>query len=67
MVRACSPLNPPSISETDRTVIKPGMVLGIEPFTSRGNLPIIWEDVYAMGGSENERLTQETHALREIT
>jgi Xaa-Pro dipeptidase len=57
---------PPSISSDDKTVLVPGMVLGIEPFTMQGDVPIIWEDVYAVTDDGADRLTLESEELREI-
>jgi Xaa-Pro dipeptidase len=57
---------PPSISAGDRTLLKPGMVLGVEPFSSLGDTPIIWEDVYVVTHEGSERLTFETSELRVV-
>jgi len=57
---------PPSISAEDETILKPGMVLGVEPFSMLGDTPIIWEDVYAVTEDGPERLTLETAELRVI-
>jgi Xaa-Pro aminopeptidase len=57
---------PPSVSSGDKTVLKPGMVIGVEPFSTLGNVPLIWEDVYAVTEDEHERLTFESDELRVI-
>jgi Xaa-Pro aminopeptidase len=57
---------PPSVSAQDETVLEPGMVLGIEPFTMLGETPVIWEDVYAVTDDGAELLTCEESELREI-
>jgi len=57
---------PPSISSEDETILKPGMVLGVEPFSMLGDTPIIWEDVYAVAEGGSERLTLEAADLRVI-
>jgi Xaa-Pro dipeptidase len=60
------PTEPPSVSETDTTVLKPGMVMSVEPFATWGSLPTIWQDIYVIGRDENELLTHETHELRQL-
>jgi Xaa-Pro aminopeptidase len=57
---------PPSISSGDGTVLKPGMVIGVEPFSTTENVPMIWEDVYAVSEDAHQRLTFESDELRVI-
>lgn len=57
---------PPSFSAEDTTVLRPGMVLGVEPFSMLGDTPIIWEDVYCVTEDGSEKLTQENADLRVI-
>lgn len=60
------PTEPPSVSESDTTILRPGMVLSVEPFATVGKLPTIWQDIYVIGEGQNELLTHETHELRRI-
>jgi Xaa-Pro aminopeptidase len=59
------PTEPPSVSAEDHTILRPGMVISVEPlFRIEKNLIMIWEDVYVVTEDGREQITLETDELR---
>jgi Xaa-Pro aminopeptidase len=54
---------PPSISELDKTVLKPGMVVSVEPGLDTDVGLFVWEDVLAVTESGHELLSRESNEL----
>lgn len=60
------PTEPPSISELDSTVLKPGMVVSTEPGLLTDWGVFVWEDLIAITEDGHELLTKETTELVKI-
>ncbi len=60
------PTEPPSVSELDSTVLRPGMVVSSEPGFNTDLGRFVWEDVLAITRDGHELLSKETHELVSI-
>ena len=57
---------PPSITQSDHTVLEAGMIISTEPKVRSGPLEFQWEDTHLVTEDGHELLTLETDELREI-
>lgn len=60
------PTEPPSVSELDSTILRPGMVVSSEPGLNTDVGLFVWEDVLAITRDGHELLSKETHELVSI-
>ena len=60
------PTEPPSISQLDSTVLRPGMVVSVEPGLVTDWGVFVWEDVLAITEDGHELLSNESSELRRI-
>jgi Xaa-Pro aminopeptidase len=57
---------PPSLSDSDHTVLEAGLVLSSEPVSYAEGVRLVWEDVFVVTDDGAELITQETPELREL-